>query len=180
MGTIACLGWGSLIWDKRDLPIRDGWFEDGPFIRVEFLRQSIDGRMTLVLNASAEPVQSLWAVMNTGSLAFAREALRKREGTVLSNIGVWSRGDTPPTVIQHLPVWAESKGIHSVIWTALPSKFDGVNGKTPTCEQVINYLSGLTGEACSSAESYVRRTPRQIDTHFRRAIEKDLHWTPIS
>jgi len=27
---IVCLGWGSLIWDHRDLPIGGGWRNDGP------------------------------------------------------------------------------------------------------------------------------------------------------
>lgn len=74
MAIIACMGWGSLVWDPRELPIHRKWFEDGPFIRIEFVRQSSGGRITLVLEPSATPVRSLWAVMDTADIATAMEA----------------------------------------------------------------------------------------------------------
>lgn len=135
MPVIACLGWGSLVWDPRVLPIQRQWFTDGPFAQVEFLRQSKDARITLVLDSSASLVRSLWAVMDATTLDEATEALRNREGIPTNNaatdIGAWSAGGAAPALLVDLPQWAASQGINSVVWTALPCKFNGENGEGP-------------------------------------------------
>ncbi len=86
--SIACIGWGSLIWDHRELPIIPPWNEDGPMLPVEYLRHSVKREtVTLVLDPSAQPVQSLWVPLQVSDLGQAREALRLREGTVAKYIG---------------------------------------------------------------------------------------------
>ena len=176
MGIVACLGWGSLVWDARDLPIRRQWFTDGPFVKVEFARHSKGDRITLVLEKTAVPVRSLWAVMDCGDLVNAREALRKREGCDLTDIGFWSRGNRAPDLIVDLPQWAKAQGVRSVIWTALRPQFLGTDRRVPSVDEVVAHLSSLTGTARDSAEQYIRLAPRQIDTQYRRRIEASLHW----
>lgn len=176
MAVIACLGWGSLIWDSRELPIQRKWFEDGPLLRVEFLRQSQDNRITLVLDESAIPVRSLWALMDSGDLQDAKESLRTREGCKIDHIASWSRGETCSTKIVEISEWAAVRGIDSVIWTGLPPKF-GVKEIVPSIDEVISHLRGLCGAAKDNAERYIRRTPPQIDTAYRRRIESELGWT---
>lgn len=177
---IACLGWGSLVWDPRSLPIQRHWFQDGPFAPVEFTRKSSDGRVTLVIDPSAAPVRLLWAMMLPTDLQIAKEALRDREGITATDwstkIGSWQRGDPAPAAIPELPTWAQGRGPDAVIWTALSPMFDGQD-TSPSSEQVIGYLRDLTGTSRDNAERYIRLTPRQIDTEYRRRIEAALGWS---
>lgn len=178
MTRIACLGWGSLVWDPRELPIQREWFDDGPLVQVEFSRKSNDGRVTLVLTPSARAVRSLWAFMDATDPYTASEDLRKREGIRENRrdlISTWSTGQNSPDLIIDLPTWAQTHAIETVVWTALPPTFDGSDNPT----QVVNYLSRLTGTKRDNAERYIRLTPRQIDTAYRREIEAALHWTQL-
>jgi hypothetical protein len=128
---------------------------------------------------NAKLVRSLWAVMDAADLASAKSDLRKREGIPEKNegkhIGAWSVGQPSPALIPSLAEWASANGLAHVIWTNLPPKFNGKE-EIPSIEQVVQYLSGLTGAQREVAERYVRFTPRQIDTGYRRRIEAALEW----
>lgn len=181
MSNIACLGWGSLVWDPRELAIQRRWFEDGPFVHVEFARQSSDGRITLVLTKSEYPVRALWALMDAADLPSARASLRQREGIREKHeekyVATWSAGQQSPPLIPGLDNWAHAHGLDHVVWTNLPPKFGDVE-TVPPAEEVVQYLRSLTGAARDIAERYVRSAPRQIDTNYRRLIEAALGWTP--
>lgn len=179
MTTIACLGWGSLVWDSRELEIQRPWLDDGPLVHVEFARQSQDGRITLVLVQTETPVRALWAVMNATDLASAKMNLRKREGIPKKNedkhVGSWSAGQPSPSLIPGLAEWADTQSIAHVLWTNLPPKFMG-SETTPSVEQIVQYLGELKGAQREIAERYVRFTPKQIDTAYRRHIQGALQW----
>jgi hypothetical protein len=181
---IACIGWGSLIWDKRSLDVDGRWRADGPTLPVEFGRQSSDGRITLVIVQGFASVPTLWSVFNTCDLAEARESLRQREGVPRSRaddlIAEWHRAENPVSEPDAtISAWAAAKDLEAAVWTNLGSSFGGTNGRTPTECEVVGYLRALEGEARTAAEEYVRRAPRQINTAYRRAIEKALGWTPV-
>ena len=183
MTNIACLGWGSLIWDPRELPIRHAWFEDGPLVPLEFARQSKDGRITLVKVDDAPAVRSLWALMDTECLGDARSRLAEREGIpkkdIEVHIGSWSHKNPSPPAISGLKEWAVARNIDAAVWTALPQKFKSKE-TFPDEDQIIAYLGSLTGPERDNAERYIRRTPRQIDTRYRRRIEAVLGWLPVT
>lgn len=177
---IACLGWGSLIWDPRALPIRREWFKDGPLAPVEFTRRSSGGRITLVIDPSAKLMRVLWALMLPTDLQVAREALCDRENIkredALSLIGSWQLRDKAPQNIPNLPQWAEDRGLDAVIWTALGPTFEKEE-KSPSVAKVIQYLRARVGTERDHAKEYIERTPRQIDTDYRRQIEAALGWS---
>src|SRR5579864_4976898 len=120
---IACLGWGSLVWDPRELPVRGTWFADGPLLPIEFARKSKDGRLTLVLVPAYETsVRSLWTLFSVRTVADAREALRQRECVLEKNkdrhINAWSVGDAPLANFPEIATWVEGMALDAAVWTA--------------------------------------------------------------
>lgn len=182
--VIACLGWGSLVWNSDTLPLKSTWFENGPFLPIEFARQSADGRITLVIvnNGNISLVQSLWAMLDLETIDDAIEALRKREGILIENvikhIGFWIEGQKPNDegITLTISNWAKQLELNAVIWTNLPPKFANKNGYVPSMEEVVNYLSSLEADKLNRAKEYIQKTPQQIDTNYRREIKAKLNW----
>lgn len=181
---ITCLGWGSLVWDPRQLPVRGTWFTDGPFLPIEFARQSLNGRMTLVLAPKTFPlVRSLWKPMSVATLNEARSALGMCEcpknEEPKSCVDYWPRGCKKKFVARQVGEWAKGLQVDAVVWTNLAPKFNDEDNRIPTAEEVVTYLRGLQGEKRKKAEEYIRWTPRQVDTQYRKAIEAEIGWTPV-
>jgi hypothetical protein len=120
--------------------------------------------------------------MDAVDIGGAREALRRREGigvNMSKHIGGWSAGEQAPPSVIGLATWASARNLDGVVWTALPAKFKEKEDLASP-EQVLEYLSGLTGTTRELAERYVRRAPQQIDTAYRRRIEAALQWSPMN
>ena len=176
--VIGCIGWGSLIWDPRELPVKGRWFTDGPRLPVEFSRQSQKGHITLALTENAEPVQTLWTELSVSSIDQAAEVLRVREGpTKVAWIGRHPGGSNPTNPIALvIAAWCNERGLDGVVWTALPPKFRETSGIIPTADEVVNHLRQLSGDARIAAERYVRCAPAQVRTKYRLKIEAELGW----
>ena len=179
---VACLGWGSLVRNPGELPVRGSWFVDGPLLPIEFARQSENDRITLVLVPTHPFVRSLWVPLNVSDLRKAREALRKREDIPKKRaeewISHWDGSQENSDVRRRIELWARALQIDAVVWTGLPPKFKNENGRIPTRDEVVGHLNALAIANRKIAEVYIRMTPRQIDTDYRRHIEAILGWTP--
>jgi hypothetical protein len=180
MPRIACLSWGSLIWHPKDLPVVLPWIDDGPEIRVEFLRESRDSKcLTLILHATGARVRSLWAEIKSVAPDAAKRALRAREGCASRDIGLWTNGNDDPLLIEGLSRWAAEHQIDAVVWTALGPRHDDQQGISPTLEQALAYLRGLPDSKRKDAEDYIRYAHIQIDTPYRQRIAEEFEWTPL-
>lgn len=185
--NIACIGWGSLLWEPGALMLASGWQPGGPLLPLEFARDSDDSdELALVICAGAPSVPTFWAAMATPDLDVALDQLRRRE-KICAEHPEWaasvpaingasgvSEGDDP-----RMAAWLASQPFDAVIWTALPPKFDNISGRVPSVEQALDLLSALRGSAREHAEEYVRRIPPAIMTPYRTRFERELGWTAL-
>lgn len=179
---IAVLGWGSLVWDPRQLPIKGEWRKGGPALRLEFSRVSEDGRLTLVIDVkNGESVCVRYAESFRSDLRDAICDLRDREGTRRNRIGFINNenGTTSKTefpkqadVFDGIAQWCKKNSFHAVVWTALPPKFGGKPGKGFSVENAIEYLEGLPKTARENALKYIKQAPEEVDTPLRRRLKE--------
>ncbi len=182
--TVAVLGWGSLIWCPGILRITTRWQSDGPSLPIEFARISEDGRLTLVIQPSAENQTVYWAVSEFGEVAKARCNLQAREGTIprhvhyLATDGTCAK-DVLEQVRESVQVWLRvHEDVGAVIWTGLPTNWPNKRGCDFTPEDAVRYLEELESDrnrAVSTfvrAQEYVKNTPPQIKTKVRRAMQE--------
>jgi hypothetical protein len=174
---IACIAWGSLIWNPQSIKIRGSWFNDGPFLPIEFARQSRDGRITLVIEVNSPPIQTLWGLMSTNNFNDAIESLKTREGTTKSQIHNQNLDSKPQTKVHEIiKQWLIGKNLDCAIWTGLPPRFDGENNVVPTIEQLFDYFDKMDCALFKVSAEYVINTPKQVDTPYRRLFEKKYNW----
>ena len=182
---IAILGWGSLIWDRRDLMLAGPFRPTGPSLPLEFSRVSLDRRLTLVIDEDrGTPCATYAAPSIHTDLDQAIDNLRLREGMPGSE-GVGfidtqghTRNDTAwqrhPRALATIQTWATRNGYRSVIWTALASNFHepDMAGVPFSVEAAMAYLAALDDERLGTALRYFRNAPPEIRTALRTAVDQ--------
>ena len=173
--VIVCLGWGSLVWNPEDLPVRGEWHDDGPALPLEFARESGNGRITLVVIDDGKPVPTLWAELEVPDIDAAVKALFDREGAEwIGSIGRWPIDKRGHRHLKLIQAWAEERGLDGVVWTDLQPGMKGDRKREPSLAEALRHFDGLDPDARERAAEYVRRAPEQIATPNRRAIEAAL------
>ncbi len=186
---IGCLAWGSLLWDPRTLPVSGPFRDDGPMLPIEFSRVSTDGRVTLVLDESAQAIRSYWVRLDVENVAEAVHALGIREKIAPSERSRWvgvqtseadehETGETNPQIRESIVAWLRQEPLDAVVWTALPSRGPAGEAARPDLARLLAHLESLEGEARRRAEEYIRRAPVSVRTHHRARFEKILGWLP--
>lgn len=179
---IAVLGWGSLIWNTRELSVEgDRWYEDGPSLPLEFKRVSRDGRLTLVICPKYSEIASLYAISSFDNLDQALSNLMLREGTTKQHIGFYNvqNGEQQikrdnNSILPRLTTWLKEKGLDAVIWTDLPPNFKERTQLDFTIENVRTHLKKLNTESFKLVKQYVVNAPAQIQTKHRAEIQAVL------
>lgn len=134
--------------------------------------------MVLVPDGPTVPV--LWADMDFANPEEARENLRAREGVLPKNlvhhIGLWPGYAEQFIQFDRIEQWALAKGLHNVLWSALPPRYAEESGRVPTSAEALKHLKSLSGHDLELAKEYVCRAPAQIVTPYRRLMETTLGW----
>ncbi len=177
---IAILGWGSLIWDPRDLPREGTWQEGGPTLPIEFSRVSSDGRLTLVIDPcnGVPPVPTRFVLSPRTDLDDAICDLRTREATTSNRIGYvdrkerTQRSNAHPAAADVIRNWAAARGFDAVVWTDLTSNFHEETGIPFSLEAAAEYLRGLPKSVAARARTYIQNAPPEVETSLRRRLRE--------
>jgi hypothetical protein len=179
--NIAILGWGSLVWDPRELAHYGPWRTGGPSLRIEFSRLSCDGRLTLVIGRKGPAVPTRFALSPRTDISDAVEDLRKREGTIRRHIGflIAATGSSSRQefteqvdVDEVIKPWCLSQQIEACVWIALPSNFKKELGIGFSPDEAVAYLERLGKTMRKKALRYIRNAPEEVDTPLRREVSK--------
>jgi hypothetical protein len=185
---IAILGWGSLLWDPRELQLAAPFELNGPSLPVEFCRVSKNQRLTLIIEESFGTLCSTYAAASAcDTLDEALENLRVREGmSSAADAGfvVTATQERSPAAAKRHPFavetiadWTQNAGYDAAIWTALDYNFESRTGEPFSVNAALRFLEKLEkhdSEAFARALDYIRKAPPATQTPVRDAAA--LQW----
>jgi hypothetical protein len=154
---IAVLGWGSLVWDPRELHLAGGWQEGGPVLPIEFSRISDNGRLTLVIDEKhGVDVPTRYALSSLSDLDLTITDLQEREGApnrdrigfadLLHDRNCERARVKHPIACERIRAWAEENHFDAAVWTALESNFCDKTEEPFSIAAAMSYLGGLSAD----------------------------------
>lgn len=177
---VAVIGWGSLIWDPRDLELASEWLTDGPMLPMEFARFSSRDRLTLVLTEGVPEQSTLWAISASDPFEEASTDLEARERCGPKGIGSWPRlagGSSIRTYDAALEAWVGGKRLDGAVWTALGTTDASKKRGLLSEDARLEYPRALERDGrAAAAREYIERAPAQIRTPFRELVKRELGW----
>jgi hypothetical protein len=195
--SIAILGWGSLLWDKR--PEFDAfenqhqeWCDDGPCLRLEFSRvsKSRGKALTLVIEDAPRGAECVvaYALSKRESWEDVVCDVRDREGTTAANVGFCFADKTKPVrarnglVLETIRNWAVARGLSTAVWTDLPNNFAEMSEpRAAFCVQAaLAHVQTLPPEGKRRAAEYVWRAPAFAQTPVRAALQAEAWFAALN
>jgi hypothetical protein len=181
---VAVLGWGSLIWEPRELAIASPFRLIGPTIPIEFARVSgkdkAPRRLTLVIDDDiGVQCQTFVALSASADPKAARENLRVREGRPpAEGIGFAVKGgasseraiERHPKAVTAIEAWLAARDFDAVIWTALASNFAERAGEDFSVDAALRFLEALPEDQLPHALEYIRKAPQPVQTPVRATV----------
>lgn len=175
---IAILGWGSLVWDPRELPREGIWQMGGPSLLLEFSRVSMDCRLTLVIDpTNGQQAPTRFVMSPRADIDDTICDLRVRECTTTRNIGfVDVREDADrardANVCGAIKAWCQGQGLDGVVWTDLAPNFKEQTGTAYSVDKAVEYLKRLPKAGREAAYRYIRNAPDEVVTPLRTRLNE--------
>ncbi len=185
---IAVVGWGSFVWDPRELQAAEQFAPNGPLLPVEFCRVSRGRRLTLVIDERFGSVCTTYSApsgLDTLEAAMknlgAREDTRHVEGVGFVDLASGRQSDVAmrrhPDAVATIAAWAQANGYDAAIWAALASNFHEPDkgGEPFSVTAAIRYLEALGAEdeaGFASAVAYIHNAPSEVETPVREEVAR--------
>lgn len=188
---IAILGWGSLIWNPRELKLAGGRQIGGPVLSIEFSRISNDRRLTLVIDErSGVDVPTRYALSSPASLELAISDLQEREGAPnrdrIGFVNIQHHRQSPRASAQHpqtcerIRTWVKDNQMDAAIWTAIGPRFHEKAGEPFSADAAVRYLASLKEPTKALALDYIWKAPAEVVTPVRVKAEANFGLSAVA
>ena len=182
---IAVLGWGSLLWDPRELRVATAWGFTDFSLPLEFSRVSGGNRLTLVVDATdGVDCPIYFALSSFMRLDDAVANLVSREAATdhPENVAVTRAQDPHSEDVcrERIRSWTVHRGLEATIWSAFPRNFERkseaffgrrMQFTVANARQYLAKLKVLNSSEFREARRYIENAPALVRTPLRHDLQ---------